>query len=104
MKINASSEFWILNVFFMLFASLAMTFEVTSEKSAMQPILYNCSSTYAFQSSRIATLIKEAYDRFEDNYANQAFYIKKGIEDRVGGGTWEVIITYNVSARYLDEI
>ena len=70
----------------------------------MQPILYNCSATYPFQTSNIANLISSAYYQFGRDYASQAIYIKKGVEDNLGGGTWEVVITYDVSANTLVEI
>lgn len=86
------------------FCSLASTFELAKKKSGAPSLLYNCSSTVSYQLTKITTLIHQAYDKFGKDYVNQAIFIKKGAEDDYAGGTWEVAITYNVSAKSLLEI
>lgn len=88
----------------LFFCSLTLAFELTEEKLGAQPILYNCTSTFPYQITKIATLINESFDKFGKNYTNQAIYIKKGAEDDVAGGTWEVVIIYNVSAKSMLDI
>lgn len=67
-------------------------------------MLFNCSAIFPFQRTRIADLIESAYHNFTNNYEDQASFIKNGLQDHLGGGTWQVIITSNVSAKSLDEI
>lgn len=90
-------------------AALQVSFAFQLQHASITPdnddsLLFNCSAIFLFQRTRIADLIESAYHNFTNNYADQASFIKNGLQDHLGGGTWEVIITSNVSAKSLDEI